>query len=200
MKHRRKVYAGLWMLLAVLLCIQIPTISAQAMSKANQKAHKAFAEQLKKDKKKFCSFSMKLKYAYVDVDGDKVDELITYPGFGYCTQIIYDYRGGKVKDVCCVGQGTFTKYYKKNKVIFINDSGHMGCLGDYYYKWKNGTYKLAAYKSSYYASGDYNAEPDEVHYYVNNSEVSSAEYKAYTKKLVKGAKAYKFSKIKWKKY
>lgn len=201
MKNWRKWSRALLVFLAAIILVNIPVLSAQAMSSANKKARKAFAKQLKKDKKEFCIGSSKLDYAYVDVDGDKVDELIIYPGYGYCSQVIYDYRKGKVKEVCVASQGNFTKYYKKNKVIYVKNSGHQGVLSDYYYKWKGSTYKLVASKTSYYGMNDiYYSGTPEVFYSVNGKTVSAAKYRTYTKKLIKGAKAYKFASIKWKKY
>lgn len=127
------------LLLALVMLFTVPT-PAYAMSARNKKAHKALTTQLKKDKRRYCSYG-KLKYVYADIDGDHVDELITVPGYGYLTQAIYDYQNGKVKTVAVVGQGTFTRFYRKNKIITIKNSGHMGVLYDYYMKYSSSSHK-----------------------------------------------------------
>ena len=176
----------------------VPT-PAYAMSARNKKAHKALTTQLKKDKRKYCSYG-KLKYVYADIDGDHVDELITVPGYGYLTQAIYDYQNGNVRRVAAVGQGNFTKYYPKHKVIYIKNSGHMGVLCDYYYKYVKGTYKMAARAQKDYGNRSYDEKPVKITYTVNDKKVTKAEYSAYVKKLIKGEKGKSFSKLKWKRY
>lgn len=103
----------MFMVIVFVLCITAVPVEAQAASSKNKKAHKAYQKQLKKDKKKYRSGKEKLKYAYKDLNGDGIDELITEPDFGACSQIIYTYKGGKVKKLIEVGQGEFTQYYKK---------------------------------------------------------------------------------------
>ena len=51
------------------------------------------------------------------------------------------------KTVAVVGQGTFTRFYRKNKIITIKNSGHMGVLYDYYMKYSSSShkYKIVAY-------------------------------------------------------
>lgn len=195
----KKKLGTLLLLLCTISVFGLP-VHASAMSKANQKAHTAFQTQLKKDKAAYCSsFMPKLKYAYQDIDGDKVDELITSPGYGYCSQIIYDYKKGKVKQVAVVSQGEFTKYYAKKKVITVKNSGHMGYLYDYYYKWSGNTYKLVAKEMREYGSRSYEEAPISTTYYMNGNETTKSKYKAYVKKLTKNG-GRKFSKIKWKTY
>lgn len=98
-----------------------------------------------------------------------------------------------------IGQGAFKKYYSKRKVIYSEKTGYMGVLCNNYFKWSNGTYKLAAYAVRTY-SGDYNTAPDTIEYYINSKKVSKERYQSYTKNLTKGDKGKSFSKIKWKKY
>lgn len=190
-----------WLFLCAMVIFSVP-IQANAMTKANKKAHTAFKKQLKKAKKTFGmgSKSYKIKYAYVDVDGDKVDELIIYPGFGYCSQVIYDYQKGKSKEVCVASQGNFTRYYPKLKVIYIKNSGHMGVLHDTYYKWKSGKYVGVAEVWKDYGSRSYNEKPVSTTYFLNGKKASKAKYKAYVKRLIKTASGKKFSGIKWKLY
>ncbi|MEE0421397.1 MAG: hypothetical protein UDG86_15295 [Lachnospiraceae bacterium] len=196
----KKMFKIFWIIISAVIIFSLP-VQSQAMSKTNKKAHAAFQKQLKKDKRTFCdNIKTKLKYAYRDVDGDKVDELIIYPGYGYCSQVIYDYRRGKVKNVCGVGHGTFTKYYPKKKVISVKNSGHMGVLRDCYYKWKNGTYKLAALALKDYGTRSYSEKPVSTIYYINDKETTKLRYNTYIKRLIKKDSGKKFSGIKWKYY
>lgn len=182
--------------LFMVLTTLIPETTVLAESNINKKAHAAFNRELQSLKSGRLTL---LPYAYKDVDGDNIDELITEPGFGAYYQVIYKYKNGKVKQVCAIGQGPFKKYYSKKKVIYSEKTGHMGGLYDTYFKWSNGTYKVVAFVLRTY-SGDYNATPDTVEYYINNKKTSKEKYQSYTKKLIKGDKGKSFSKIKWKKY
>lgn len=191
MKKKISVFLVLF-IMAVLCCMPV---SAKAMSSANKKAHKAFTTQLKKDKKQYRSFDRrKLEYAYADVDGDKVDELITSPGYGYCTQILYDYQNGKVRKMAVTSQGNFTAYYPKHKIILIENAGHMRYFGTYYLKYAKKGYKTAAREMSY------TGEPESITYYVNEKEVTEERYNAVTNSLVKGEKGKSFKRLKWRRY
>ena len=195
----KKIRIVLLLFMLILICC-IP-VSANAMSAANKKAHRAFTSQLKKDKRMYCdSIRPKLKYAYADIDGDKVDELITVPGFGAIYQSIYDYKNGKIRNVAGVGQGSFTKYYPKKKVIYVNKSGHMGVLCDYYWKSVKGVYRITAYAKYDYGRRSYSQKPEKTTYYVNNKVVSKKNYNAYIKRITKGEKGKTFKSLKWKKY
>ena len=142
-----------------------------------------------------------MRYVYVDINGDHIDELITEPGYGYLTQAIYSYENRTVKTVAAVGQGTFTKYYPKHKVIYIKNSGHMGYLCDYYYKQsKTGVYKLVAQVGKDYGSRSYDSKPIKTTYYIGNKKTSKAKYSQYIKKMLKGEKGKNFSSLKWKRY
>lgn len=190
----------MFMVIVFVLCITAVPIPVQAAGAKNKKAHKAYQKQLKKNKKKYCSGKEKLKYAYKDLNGDGVDELITEPGFGYLSQIIYTYKGGKVKKAVVVGQGEFTQYYKKNKVLHYYGS-HMSNTHDEYYKFQNNKYKRIAYKEIIF---DYDIETEEeiytTSYYVKGKRVDKSAYALYIKKLTKGETAKSFRKLKWKKY
>lgn len=65
----------------------------------NQKVHKAYMKQVKEDKKNFVYGDGKLKYLFIDLDGDTIDELITYPECNMPDQIIYTYSKGTVRQI-----------------------------------------------------------------------------------------------------
>lgn len=196
----RKLKKLMLMVIVFALCITAVPLQTEAASSKNRKAHKAYKRQLKKDKKKYRSGKEKIKYAYKDLNGDGIDELITEPEYGYCSQIIYTYKGGKVKKLVEVGQGEFMKYWRKNKVLYYY-GGHGDSEYDEYYKLQNNKYRRIAYKAVVF---DYNMETDEeiytTSYYVKGKKVDKRTYTSYIKKLTKGEKAKSFRKIKRKKY
>ena len=131
---KKKSIKVITVLLAMVMLF-VSSSSVSAMSLQNTIEHRALKQQIIADKRQYCNFGMTtIKCVYADIDGDHVAELITEPGYGYLTQAIYDYQNGNVRRVATVGQGNFTKYYPKHKVIYIKNSGHMGVLCDYYYK------------------------------------------------------------------
>ena len=91
MKKSSKIIASL---LVIVLVLMSP-MSVYARSQQNIIAQQALKKQLIADKRQYCNWGRdKIKYAYADVDGDNVLELITEPGYGYLTQAIYDYQNG----------------------------------------------------------------------------------------------------------
>ena len=195
---KKKSIKVITVLLAMVMLF-VSSSSVSAMSLQNTIAHRALKQQIIADKRQYCNFGMTtIKYVYADIDGDHVAELITEPGYGYLTQAIYDYQNGNVRRVATVGQGNFTKYYPKHKVIPNKDIKE-----DYnsnYYKYVKGTYKMAARAQKDYGNRSYDEKPVKVTYTVNDKKVTKAEYSAYVKKLIKGEKGKSFSKLKWKRY
>lgn len=185
--------------LLMILVLFINGTNVSAGTNMNKRAHAAFKKELPILNAEYGDFMGYLAYAYKDVDGDHIDELIIEPGYGYYSQGIYKYKKGKITQVCAIGQGPFKKYYPKKRVIYSEKTGHMGILRDNYFKWSNGTYKLVASAVKTY-SGDYDAVPDTIEYYINNKKTTMKRYQSYTKKLIKGDKGKNFSKIRWKKY
>lgn len=192
-KHAVRLLIGI---IALALCVGTAT-PVQAASSKNAKAHKAYEKQIRKDQRKYCPDEY-LKYAYKDLNGDGVDELITYPGFGYCMEILYTYKNGNVKKLISVAQGEFEKYYKKKKVLCYS-GGHMDNYYEEYYKFKGSKLIKKAYmKESVELIGD---EPvASVRYHVNGKKTTKQKYKSYVKNLTKGDKAKRFSKLNWKTY
>ena len=116
---KKKSIKVITVLLAMVMLF-VSSSSVSAMSLQNTIAHRALKQQIIADKRQYCNFGMTtIKYVYADIDGDHVAELITEPGYGYLTQAIYDYQNGNVRRVATVGQGNFTKYYPKHKVIYV---------------------------------------------------------------------------------
>lgn len=197
MKKSKRILS-LFLALIMLCCTPM---SVNAMSAKNIEAHKALKKQVLADKEKYHPntwYPDTMRYAFADIDGDHVDELITVPGYGYLSQIAYDYKNGKVRKVATVSQGSFTRYYPKRKVIFVKNSGHMGYLTDYYYKMKGNSYKLVASEAKSYGNRSYDEKPEKVTYYVNGKQTTRKAYRAYVKTLTQNTTVKKFSSLKWK--
>lgn len=166
-------------------------------SSKNKKAHKAYSKQIKKDKNEYCP-SRNLLYVYKDFDGDGIDELVTYPGFGYCMEILYTYKSGKVVELLAIGQKEFHKYYEKQKILYVI-GGHMDQYYQEYYKFKGNKLIKKAYREEI-VTWKNEKFVSQFNYYTNGKKVKKSEYQAYVKKLIKGEKAKPFSKLKWKNY
>lgn len=183
----------------IVICITATTVKSYAANSVNKEVRSAYLKQVKKDKKEYKSNNEKISYAFKDLNGDGIDELITYPGYGFCTEIIYTYNKGKVKEIANVGQGDFSKFYKKNKVLYC-ERGHMDVYNDEYYKFKGKKLIRKAYRLEI-VEWDNGANPVTTYeYYINDNNVSKDRYEKYVKKLTKGDKAQSLSKIKWKTY
>lgn len=206
--QRKRSYIRVIAFIALLtICFQVPCDrTVYAITKENRTAHIELKKTLKKMKAQFCDdeFNKTLPYVFKDVDGDKIDELLIMPGFGYYTEGIFDYKNGKVVEAATVGQGEFTTFYTTNKVIYIHNSGHMGVLYDYYYKQntKTNKYTCVAYVEKEYAQDDYEyaKAPVKVTYYKRDKVVTKTEYTKYVKALKKNSKIMRGSKIKWSEY
>lgn len=195
----KKHIIGVLCCFLMITTMSITEVDVSAGTNMDKKAHTAFRKALPKLEKEYGGLMGGLAYAFVDVDGDDIDELIIEPGYGYYYQGVYRYRHGRVKRVCAIGQGPFKRYYPKRKVIYSKKTGHMGTLMDHYFKWSNGTYKIVAYAVRTY-SGDYDAAPDTIGYYINNKKTTKRKYQSYTRRLIRGDKGKSFSKIRWKQY
>ena len=60
----------------IISTISTPVTNISAATNKNKKAHTAFKKELPKLEKKYGGISGGLAYAYRDVDGDDIDELI----------------------------------------------------------------------------------------------------------------------------
>ena len=207
MQRKRKFLRVIAGIVLFTLSMQVPCDrTVYAITKENRTAHIELKKTLKEMKKQFFGdeITATLPYAFKDVDGDKIDELLIKPGFGYYTEGIYDYKNGKVVEAAVTGQGEFSIFYTTNKLIYIHNSGHMGVLYDYYYKQnkKTNQYKCVAYIEKEYAQDDYAYEkaPVKVTYYKGEKEVTKTEYTKYVKALKKDSKSIRNAKIKWSEY
>ncbi len=177
------------------LCVGMAT-PVQAASSKNAKAHKAYEKQIKKDQKKYCP-NGHLKYVHKDLNGDGIDELITLPGLGYGSELLYTYKNKKVKRVAGFGHyWSITKYYPKKKVLLC-EGDYGGVSGQIYYRFK-GT-KLIT-KASLEGTYDMESGQTTYTYYVNGKKTTKQKYMSYIKKLTKGTKAKSLTKVKWKTY
>lgn len=177
----KKIKKILFMVTVFALCITAIPIQVQAAGSKNQKAHKAYQSKLKKIKKAY-SYSQWGRYLYVDLNGDKTDELVVEIDM---YTFIYTYKKGKVKKVFedSSDSGVTIKYYRKSKVIRTRTYA-MDDECVYYYKLENNKYKMKAY----------NYGP-----HVKGKKVKTKVYKSYIKKLTKGEKGKSLDNRKWKK-
>lgn len=193
----KKIYK-LFVFIAV-ICISAGTVMVEAANSKNIDARNAYYKQIKKDKKEYKKDNEKLSYVFKDLNGDGIDELITYPGYGFCTEIIYTYSRGKVKEIANIGQGDFSKFYKKNKVLYC-ERGHMDVYNFEYYKFKGNKLIRKAYQLET-VKWENGYDPVVTYeYFINDKRTSKDKYEKYTKKLIKGDKAQFLSKINWKDY
>lgn len=197
MKKKLTTILGATCLAATLVLQPLPL---HALSAANQSAHNAHEEKLADARKEYMDNG--LKYTYIDLDNDKVDELLIYPGFGYCSQVVYDYQNGQSVQVSSIGQGNYTSYYKKKKVLYVASSGNMGMYYTTYYKFNGSQYEEVAQiveETEGYENGKtvIYKTPKKT-YYVKGKKVKKSKYKSYVKKLTKGDKAKSLKNIKWK--
>lgn len=193
-KHAMRLLIGI---MALTLCVGMVT-PVQAASSKNAKAHKAYEKQIRKDQRKYCpGDDAYLYYTHKDLNGDGVDELITQPGLGYCSELVYTYKKGKVKRIAAFGNyWGISKYYKK-KGVLLCEGDYGGLSGQIYYKLKGTKLVTKARRE-----GTYDMETDKTAYayYVNERKVSKQKYNSYVKQLTKGAKAKSLINIKWKTY
>lgn len=183
----------------IIICITTTNVYAFEANSAKMKIRNAYIKQVKKDKKEYKNNNEKISYAFKDLNGDGIDELITYPGYGFCTEKIYTYSKGKVKEIANVGQGDFSKFYKKNKVLYC-ERGHMDIYNSQYYKFKEKKLIRKAYQLEIVEWGNDTDPIIMYEYYINENNVSKDRYEKYVKKLIKGEKAQSLSKMKWKSY
>lgn len=166
----------------------------------NQKVHKAYMKQVKADKKNYVYGDGKLKYIFIDLDGDTIDELITYPECNMPDQIIYTYSKGTVRQIDMLNYCRIDVYYESTHITQSTyDNWNIGMKEVSYSRWKNGNNVCIASESCQYMY-DYSFVDEPIwHTFINEKEVSKTKYLKYIETLKKG-KMIDFSKITWKKY
>ena len=183
-------------------------VYAKTNSKNNaaMKQYKALLTDSKKAKEVLAhcviQVDSKCKFALIDLNKDGIKEMALTSDDGYHLYIV-GYVNGKVKLIECGFAGE-QKYYT-NKHIYYSLTSHTGDYTASYYKFNGVKMKLIAEKQG---SMNVNlktgkAKPDPMtasyapyEYTVKGKKVSKKKYKAYVKKLLKGAKN---EKLKWHK-
>ncbi len=194
---KNKLMAAMKVMLSLVLCLvmlftALPETKADAAAKmTNKKAQKILK---KKIKNKFC------RYAFVDVDKDKIDELIVLGFSGEFvdgddkekTLTVYKISGKKAKTYLSYSIDgdyfhptlTFNLYYANgNSYIKVNYE-HEGFA---YYT----LFMLGSKKYKPVAGVDDFIAENEQYYSIGTSECSKEEYDAYVKDIFKGELKYK---------
>lgn len=174
--------------------------SSLSKKELNQKAHQAFLKQVKEDKKSYVYGDGKLKYLFIDLDGDAIDELITYPECNMPDQIIYTYKKGTMRQIDVLNYCRLDEFYESTHVTQSTyDNWNAGMKQVSYSRWNNGDNVCIASKSCQYMY-EYNLIDRPIwHTFISEKEVSKVKYQNYVKTLKQGKKI-DFSKAKWREY
>ncbi|MBO4415469.1 MAG: hypothetical protein J5824_05745 [Lachnospiraceae bacterium] len=176
------------LLAAVLCCAMffslVPATPASAAKMTNKKAQKILK---KKIKKTFC------KYAFVDIDEDKIDEMIVLSFNGKFTEsgddeikslTVYKVSGKKAKSVLNYSINGDPYFPTLSFALFYNDASyitvteeHEGYAHYVTYQFTSGKYKEVSRIIEYIAE-------TEVEYYIGKKEVSEEKYLDFMKDIV----------------
>ena len=174
----------------LLLCFPIPT---QAASK-NAIAREAYLKALTSGKWADMWNSHHIQYAFYDINGDGIDELIAYPGSGAWTYEIFTYLNGKIKSLTGEGKAYETiEIFPATNVLAFVGFGHKGYTMDRYYKVSSGKATLLA---EMVEKDDSESEGVWEEYYVKGKQTTKAEYNKYVNTLRKGTGITHFD-LKW---
>ena len=184
-----KAFLALVLCLGMLIAV-VPAAPASAAKMTNKKAQKILK---KKIKNKFC------KYTFVDLDKDKIDEMIV---FGYSgkfvdgddsekTITVYKISGKKAKAVLSDSlkgdfyspEFSFNAYYYDKKSYLTVHEVHEGYSFHTTYVYKNGKY------TSYAGTSEEISEEDTV-YNVEDKVVTKAEFNNAMEKIFKNELSY----------
>jgi len=155
----------------------------------NVDAHRAYMNKLKAIKRAAPSFDNNVYYAYIDIYGSRLDELVCVSrintGSGRALRI-YTFAGGKVKQLLDDGMygDNWYEFYKSCKSFVMYCSGHGGEMYRYF-QVSSGQYKEVAYMSrqSTAGGGSYDGPWS---YYIGSTEVSESRFNNYTINLIMG--------------
>lgn len=152
----------------------------------NQKAHEAYLAAMKEEEKKLEDFTYGFydigEYAFYDVDGNGIDELIAS---GYLSYMVYTYQDGKLVELWTnkYGGGSI-RIYPEAGVVFFPD-GHMDSYQDTYIQ-INGAETKEAAKKTWVVQHISDKESREVcDYEIKGEPANKAEYNAYVNALKK---------------
>lgn len=202
MKMIKKMIGGL--VLSITLC-SISTFHGVGVVQAKSKSSEAYNEFLTNQDKAekiagyFGGRLEQAEFALVDLNKDGIKEMIVSADNAYHTALL-TYVKGKVK---CIGgsfSGGFTCY--PNKRLYSTMTIHTGACITSYYKFNGKKLIKVAEKTGYDYQNAVTGEPKNLEetmskyndifapykYTVKKKTVSSKKYKAYVKKLKKGAK------------
>jgi len=182
----------------IIICLLISTtvfsnskLRVEAAGKA-RKAKNAYSKMLNKKTIRWSEWSRyktsKMKFACIDVNGDKVPELILQYDNAFGAegqQRMYTYLNGKVKKKYISGNCDGISEIYPSRKVFINSGGRMGYGWKIHNVFKNGKVTVRAEQ---YVNIDNNKRT----YKVNGKSVGKKKYNAYIKKLLKGKRAKKF--------
>ncbi|MBP5332477.1 MAG: hypothetical protein J6Y89_11575 [Lachnospiraceae bacterium] len=185
------------LLLAAVLCCAmffslVPATQASAAKMTNKNAQKILK---KKVKNTFC------KYAFVDIDKDKIDEMIVLSFNGKFTEsgddeikslTVYKVSGKKAKSVLNYSINgdpyfptlSFDLFYNDASYITVNEE-HEGYAHYVTYQFKSGKYKEVSRIVEYIAE-------TEVEYYIGKKEVSEEKYLDFMKDIIENEVELKY--------
>ena len=166
----------------------------------NADAHNAYMNTLRSIRSAAPSHDKDVYYAYIDIYGSKLDELVCVSRGGGSARIlrIYTFASGKVKkmlDTSMYGDNWY-EFYKSCNSFVMYCSGHGGEMYRYF-QVSGGTYKEVAYMSrqSTAGGGSYDGPWG---YYIGGSEVSESRFYSYTMDLTTGDVGHLQSHYNWK--
>ena len=176
----------------LLLCFPIPTQAARKNAIAREAYLKALTSGKLVDD--WNPWSCTVQYAFYDIDGDGIDELIGYPGYGAWTYEIFTYLNGKIKPLVGEGQALETiEIFPATKVLAFVGFGHKGYTLDNYYTVSGG--KVALLASMVKNTGLLSGEKQE-DYYIKGKKTTKTEYNKYVNTLKKGTRITHYD-LKW---
>jgi hypothetical protein len=172
--------------------IWIATPEEAVAASKNTSAHKAFKTMICNTYSEGDIGGYRIRYKFIDLNGDKVDEMIVLKLFpeGYQAETkVYVINKGKVKNALPKLLEYYSKITKvnKSKKMFYLTGGWEGGSWEYICKVKKKNVTIVA------QNGYGKCE-------INGKKVSKTKFNAYKNKVLKGAKSIKWSKLTKKVY